>query len=497
MQLPLPRWLVLMLLFLAALGIRLYHSTDPPLEFHATRQYRSLIIARASYFNHLISIPNWKKEVAACSRENQGLLEPPIMEAVTALGYHVLGGERVWLPRFLSSLFWLTGGCFVYLIGKRIADADAALFAVGFYLLLPFAVVASRSFQPDPLMVMLILASVWAIVRYDSTPSRAWLARAAGLSSLAFLIKPGGVFVPLATFASLASHRHGIRRGVGSLHFLIFVAITLVPTLLVYGYGVATGVFLVNEAQKTVLPQLWVSPFFWRGWLMQIETTVGFVCFIGALLGTFCFRAGLPRTLMLSLWGGYGAFALALNYNLATHNYYQLQLIPIVGLALGPIVVLLMSRIHEFQPSRQVRLAIWGIWCLAVALSLAGARARIIDPSAERKVAIQEAIGAEVHHSRKTIFLSADYGVPLEYHALICGRSWPLSWDLEWERLAGVPVLGAQERFSRRYAQDLPQYFIVEDIQEFAKQPDLGRFLSQFPIVAQSEDYVIYNLTRS
>jgi hypothetical protein len=85
--------------------------------------------------------------------------------------------------------------------------------------------------------------------------------------------------------------------------------------------------------------------------------------------------------------------------------------------------------------------------------------------------------------------------VPLEYHGLLCGRSWPLGWDLEWERLAGRPALGAQERFDRRYAEDGPRYFIVEDLGEFARQPDLGRFLARFPIVARDSDYVIFALT--
>ena len=92
--------------------------------------------------------------------DKQGILEPPIMEFAVATGYRVLGGERLWLPRLFSTIFWLTGGGFLYLIGKRVADGDAALFGTAFYLFLPFATVASRSFQPDPLMVMLMLASV-------------------------------------------------------------------------------------------------------------------------------------------------------------------------------------------------------------------------------------------------------------------------------------------------------------------------------------------------
>jgi hypothetical protein len=132
-----------------------------------------------------------------------------------------------------------------------------------------------------------------------------------------------------------------------------------------------------------------------------------------------------------------------------------------------------------------------------LALSLADARARLLNPSAERKVAIQREIGVDVRHSQKTIFLSGDYGVPLEYHGLLCGRSWPLGSDLEWERLVGRPPLSAEERFARRYAGRAPEYFIVEDAGEFARQPDLQQFLSRFPIVAQNDEYVIFALGKS
>lgn len=492
--LPFPRWAILGFLFLAALGIRLYRSVDPPLEFHATRQYRSLIIARGFYFDHSASIPEWRKEVAHCSQKTQGILEPPVMEFVVATGYRVLGGERLWLPRLLSSIFWLVGGGLLYLIGKRVADGDAALFGTAFYLFLPFATVASRSFQPDPLMVMLMLASVWASLRYDAAPSEARLAGAAVLSSLAFVVKPGSVFVILAAFLALAICRHGVRRALWSRAFGLFVAITLIPTLAIYGYGIVSGTFLVHEARKTVLPQLWLSGFFWRGWLMQIGATVGFVCFIGALLGTCGFRRGMPRSLMTALWVGYLAFGLALNYNLATHDYYQLQLIPIVGLALGPIVALIMNWLAELQPAWQWRLAIRGTWCLALVLSLAEARARLANPSGERTVAMQQEIGERVRHSARTIFLSGDYGVPLQYHGLLCGTSWPVGWDLEWERLAGRPVQGAQERFASSYAQERPEFFIVEALGEFERQPDLKQFLSRFPIVAEDGDYLIFDL---
>ena len=492
--LPVPRWLILGLLFVAALGIRLYHSGDPPLNFHATRQYRSLIIARAFYFDYA-SVPEWQKGIARCSQRNQGILEPPIMEFVVAAGYRILGGERVWLPRLLASTFWLSGGVFLYLIGRRVASGDAALFATAFYLFLPFAVVASRSFQPDPLMVMLMLASVWALLRHDEAPTMARLAGAAALSSLAFLVKPGSVFVLIAVFLALNIRRQGIRRTLLSRALVVFLAIAIVPTLVVYGYGVVSGKFLVHEARKTVLPELWLSSFFWRGWLGQIGNTVGFVCFVGALLGTLAFARGVPRALMGGLWAGYLAFALVLNYNLATHDYYQLQLVPIVGLSLTPIVALVMNRLYEVHAAWHARLAIWSVWCLALVLSLADARARLASGVDERTVEIQQEIGDKVQHSARTLFLSADYGVPLEYNGLLCGTSWPIGWDLEYERLAGKPSLTPEERFESWFAGGAPEYFIVEDFRELAQQPDLVRFLSRFPVLAQSPDYAIYRLS--
>ena len=49
------------LLILLGLGIyiRLYDLTDPPLDFHPTRQLRSAIIARSMYYRSLPETENW------------------------------------------------------------------------------------------------------------------------------------------------------------------------------------------------------------------------------------------------------------------------------------------------------------------------------------------------------------------------------------------------------------------------------------------------------
>jgi 4-amino-4-deoxy-L-arabinose transferase-like glycosyltransferase len=489
------RVVFLAFLFVAALGIRMYHVNDPPLNFQATREYRSLIIARADYYDHTNAIPTWQKQVADFSRQKQGLLEPPIFETIVSYAYLLAGGEAFWIPKLLSSIFWLVGAYFLYLIGRRIAGPQAAIFSVAFYLFLPFSIIASRSFQPDPLMIMLVLISVFSILRYYEHPTRSALVIAAIPAAFAFLVKPVCLFVILGAFVSMGIAQKGVRRAIISSTTVIFVAVMALPTLGAYLYGIATGRFLLGEAEKTLVPRLLLTSFFWQNLFKNIGAVVGFGAFTLALVGVLLFREGLPRALIIGLWVGYGIFCVAVDYNVATHDYYQLQLIPIVALSLGPLAAIIMQRLSSVCTQWRWRLAISAIVFLAVLLSAAAARPRLVSPGSQRLVNAEEQIGKQVDHNTDTVFLASDYGVSLEYHGLMSGYPWPLESDLEWERLTGSPSPNANARFNTWFASRSPQYFIILDMQEFDQQPDLKAFLSErFPVLAQTDDYLIFDL---
>src|SRR5207253_1831671 len=136
--------------------------------------------------------------------------ELPIFERAVAIAYRIAGGERLWIPRLLSSLFWITGGLFLYLLAARFARWWSALFVVGIYLFFPFPLIASTSFQPDPLMVMLFLAAALAIVRHHERPTRQRFTAAVLLAGAAVFEKPGiAAFFLLPLFAVLAITRSG------------------------------------------------------------------------------------------------------------------------------------------------------------------------------------------------------------------------------------------------------------------------------------------------
>lgn len=487
--------IMLYVLFAVAFGLRLVHSDAPPLDFHTTRQYRSLIIARGYYAEAQTSLSEQQRRIAIANRQSQGILEPPIMELLVSSAYRVMGGEHFWIPRLLASAFWLIGGGFLYRIANRTAGVDAALFSTAFYLFLPFAVIASRSFQPDPLMVMLMLISVDASLRYHEQPATSWLVAAASAAALASLVKPVSLFVLLSVFVALALSRQGRRRTVTGSGLPFFAAATLLPTLTFYFYGTFIAGFLRDQAQASFLPQLLFNSFFWRGWLSQIGLVVGFTAFIGALLGTLMFRPGLPKALLIGWWGGYALFCLIFDYHTATHDYYHLQLIPLVALALGPVFVAIVNRLEQTSVHPASRLAVWGILALALLLNIGLALPRPLDPRFERQVQVAQEIGGRVDHSTRTVFLDSDYGLPLEYHGELSGVPWPIASDLEWERLAGVQPLTAEERFNRLYAKDSPEYFIILDLRDFEAQAELRDFLTRnFPLVAQTDDYSIFDL---
>jgi hypothetical protein len=276
---------------------------------------------------------------------------------------------------------------------------------------------------------------------------------------------------------------------------VIFVAVMALPTLGAYLYGIATGRFLLGEAEKTLVPRLLVTSFFWQNLFKNIGAVVGFGAFTLALVGVLLFREGLPRALIIGLWVGYGIFCVAVDYNVATHDYYQLQLIPIVALSLGPLAAIIMQRLSSVCTQWRWRLAISAIVFLAVLLSAAAARPRLVSPGSQRLVNAEEQIGKQVDHNTDTVFLASDYGVSLEYHGLMSGYPWPLESDLEWERLTGSPSPNANARFNTWFASRSPQYFIILDMQEFDQQPDLKAFLSErFPVRAQTDDYLIFDL---
>ena len=188
------RTLALVMIFGAALAIRLYDLTDLPLDFHPTRQLVSFIKTRGLYYQTKpdgVSASELKTAVRFAKLKAD--IEPTVLENLVAFTYRFTG-EQVWVARIYSSLFWLIGGIFLFLLARDFVSFDGALVSTVYYLIFPYAIIGSRSFQPDPLMIMLVLAFWWTFSRWIRSPLWVNAMLAGLLGGLAIFIKFSAAF---------------------------------------------------------------------------------------------------------------------------------------------------------------------------------------------------------------------------------------------------------------------------------------------------------------
>ena len=142
--------------------------------------------------------------LAQTHRNSLEHLEPPIIETLSALAYRVLGGEVLWVARLYSIVFWIFGGVLVFLLvlkvmrGEREGFSPGATAALAVFLFFPLGIFASRSFQPDPLMVLAILATLYALLHWDEAETQKtkwrWAVAVSIVGSFAILVKGIGIF---------------------------------------------------------------------------------------------------------------------------------------------------------------------------------------------------------------------------------------------------------------------------------------------------------------
>ncbi len=526
---PALRMFIIGIIFLTAFVIRLHHINVPPLEFQPTRQYMMAHNTRVYYYDALDSISEQKKELASINKKRMGFpIELPVLDHAAAFGYRIIGGEHIWLPRVLSIVFWMIGGIFLYLIALKLYSSGAALFSTVFYLFLPFGISASRSFQPDPLMLMLLLISLFMILNYYERPSLSRVAAAAAVSALAMIIKPYCVFLIFGAFISLAFYKQGFRKSLTDRYFYLFILLSPLPGAAYYISGMLSqGDFLQEQASASFLPHLLAQPYFWKNWLAMVLRVLGLISFGGAILGLFIIRSGFQKVFLTGLWAGYIIFGLLFTFHIHTHDYYQLQFIPVVALSLGPLGALMVRQVISSRRVMVTALVFALVFIYGMSINLNNAKAGdykgffkiygyvtgvnpqfydFINEDFSEELRISKEIGDIVQHNTNTLILADDYGRSLTYHGELSGLPWPITTSFEARRDRGIRVLEKDELYNSRYftirsharfIQYTPDYFIITAFDEFDKQPDLKKHLNlNYPVLAKSDDYIIFDLKR-
>ena len=485
---------VLMLLLVGA-GLRAVRLDEPPLDYHSTRQYNSALLARK--YEQALGGGAAGVSPAVVSAAAPAEIEPPIMEAITAVGWRVSGSEPLWFPRVLSILAWSLGGWLLYLLLERLASRVAGIAGVAVWSFLPFAIAATRTFQPDPLMVAAIVGAVLALVMHDDEPSRRRLVVAGLVGGFAVLVKLPAIFFIAPVFVALAYDRGGFR-ALWSRRTALYVALLIGPALVYNGYGFLVGGFLQGQEGGRLLPQFLLTATFWREWGQKVGETVGFVVPITAMAGLLVAR-GRARRVGVALAGGYVSFRLVFSYHYATHSYYHLPLLLVLSVGVG----LLAHAVTVFVRTRHADLPSVGVAAatamIVVAATPMGAYsmvpAAIPAAIAHTEVAVPAEIGTLVHHSTELVFLAPSYGDTLKFYGGVAGTYWPGPGDASLAQLEGTAPKSVPDRLADIRRNTGARFFVVTDMGQWQAQPDLRAYLHiHYPLVASNRDYLVYDL---
>ena len=455
------------------------------------REYNSAIFAHAFYLTGNTKVEQWHKDIASAARDQLPVLEPPLTEYLVSLLYRAIGREEIWYSRYLTSLFWLIGGIFLYKTVRILDSIDAALIALGYYLLLPWGIIISRSFQPDSLMMMMFLLSLYAMVLYFKRSSRKRLLLLGTLSGLTLLLRPLVLFTLFGAMVALSIHEKRSWGFIVDKKFIVFIFMSLIFPLAFYGYGIYFAGFLQGQVNLSFRPYLLSRLNFWEGWFELGARVVEHSFLLLATLGFFVLRNSFTRFLVVGLTTGYFIFGTIFTFHVHTHPYYHIQAIPIIAICASPLLAMVFTSLRKAAGQN---------WWIPVALCLLAVSyfswrevrnsiytVKFEDPNLAREV------GNVVRHSPHTVFVAAHYGVPLEYYGELAGAPWPVKIDDPFYRRPDARELTVQERIDGLGF--TPEYFVITNFDLYRKKhQDLKTYLEHTCSArVEAIDYLIYS----
>ena len=479
-------WFILFIILLALGGLlRLIDITDPPLEFHSSRQLRNSLVARDIYYSLLPSATTEQRELASSFASAVGKYEPPVIESIVAVTYLFTGGENIASARIWETLFWILAGIALFDLMRRAVSPWAALIGLAYYLVLPFSVEVSRSFQPDPLMTSAFVIGIYFLYRWSEEQIWKWAILAGIFLGFATFVK-----IVIAFFvgaAAIALVLFTLKKDFWkSKQVWVMAAIMVLPALLFY--------VLLNQGRSTEYFFSWTVSLiklisgsdFYTKWLAFIGSLFGFTMIFLSIAGGFLATPRL-RWLLISLWIGYLLYGLTLPFQMYTHSYYHIQLIPIVALGLA-------AALNPLIEIAAVQSVAGRAGFIAVIVAVIGfqswvSRSVLVADSFRHEPAFWQQVGEAIPTDAKVVGLTQDYGFRLMLYGWRKVTLWPYSTEL-------AEVRNGKVDFANRFDELTVgrDYFLVTAFGQLDKQPSLKKLLDAYPIAIEGNGFILYDL---
>ncbi len=486
---------LVVILLLLGMAVRFIDFTDLPLDFATTRQLHSLIMARGLYYEmdtpDTLSMPQDKRGFGINTGNAESRIEPPIMEYLTAYTYRLIGQENTLVPRLYSMLFWVIGGIPLFLLARKLMNINGAFAALAAYLFIPFGVYASRSFQPDPLMVMCIIWALYFQKRWSDNQIFKNAILAGVFTGIAVFVKAPAVFFVGFSFVGLVLSK-GFKNWIKNPQIYIMAALALLPAILFNALSATVGGNAGPIFGTRFFPEYFTDPKWYSNWLKMAKSVVGYFPLILGVLALFLIKVKQDRVFYFCLWMGYALYGFTFAYHIYTHNYYHLPLIPILTLGIGFFFSVIFETFEIVNPKFFWRVPLMLVLLASLAICVQVSRGMLIANDYRNESKYWTDLGTRIGGNSSVIALTHDSGYRISYWGFVNPKLWPTAGDRTIKSLVGATDPGFLQMFKEFTADK--DYFLVTLVGELESQPDLREHLfSSFPY-QQGDGYYLFDL---
>jgi hypothetical protein len=247
------KYLLLAVLFAAALGVRFMHMTGP-LDGVAWRQAETAYMTKRMAEESPPDILHVK--VPYRGTKDVHLAEFPVQPFLTALLYKLIGGENLLFARMTTLLFFLGAAWYLFGIVELLIDRRTALYTVIAYALLPLGIFYSRAVHVDFCVIFFSHAYLYYSLRFFQDRRWRFYVLAVAGATGAFLMKaPYCFYLALPLGAWLVCMQKRPRRVMGDLCLagLIFV----IPLIAAYVYNEYRIALEAGETESLIFHSKW------------------------------------------------------------------------------------------------------------------------------------------------------------------------------------------------------------------------------------------------
>lgn len=455
-------WIVAIIAF--SIVLRFNHIDQPYVDVFSWRQTSTAMMADNYYrtnWNIFFPEVSW----GGPGPNYQGR-EFQTVSYISALLYTIFG-QQDWIGRSVAAAFGVWGIFALYQLVRRVWDEESALVSAAVMAILPGGIFIDRSFLPDPVMVALMVTSLWMLAVHSQTGSRRALMVAGAIFTWGALSKITGLMVGLpAIYMMLTILR---RQKELSLRRLVPIAvagtISLVPVVAYYLWAkhlassyppyhfAGSGNWIWVKGIGAWLEELYYLPeLFQSGRYWLWTPPVAILAAIGIIAPSFRARSSQPAPWTFHWW----LFAAGLYYFIGARelvdNPWNFHIFnPAVAALAGQGIVAIVALVAAVVPPMLPEQSVWhrhaksaiAIFCITAAIAtITGVghvrlKSLYARPYGQESYELGLMLRAVSEPDDLVVTMASDIGDPnVIYYSRRRGWTFPpASNDIDWSRL--------------------------------------------------------------